>query len=258
MAKNFLEIIESIKKVPFSVLITNGTLLNEVNISKIIEAGLGRLMISFDGAKKETFEKIRRGADFEKIISNIELINNLKENLSSPRPEVCFSTTLMRSNIEEFPLIVQLAYQLKINIISCKPVQILFPEMEAENLDNFSYLTARYFNQAQKLANELGVKLEPTPDLSKLIKKDKNLSECANEILDKTYKVKSCGEYLPILFISPDGKVKPCTMWGDGSIGDFKIQNFRDIWEGNEFKRLITQVESGNFSGGCLKCRYLV
>jgi len=47
-----MEVIKYIKDVPFSVLITNGTLLNEVNISEMINCGLSRLFISIDGAKK--------------------------------------------------------------------------------------------------------------------------------------------------------------------------------------------------------------
>ncbi len=247
MAKNFLEIIGSIKDVPFSVLITNGTLLNEVNISKIIEAGLDRLMISFDGAKKETFEKIRKGADFEKIISNIELLNNLKEKKSASIPELCFSTTLMKPNIEEFPLIVQLAYQLKINIISCKPIDIFMPELDNETLEGFDELTACYYIKAQKLANELGIKLEPVPYLLELTKREQKLAESANVALNKINEPKKCREYLPVLFIFPDGKVKPCTRWKKGPIGDFTNQNFWEIWEADEFKKLRNETESGNF-----------
>lgn len=258
LAKDFLEIISFLKGVPTSALITNGTLLNKINIAKIIQVGLGRLFISFDGAKKETFEKIRKGADFEKIISNIELINNLKENLSSSRPELCFSTTLMRSNIEQFPLIVQLAYQLKINIISCKPVDIFMPELEKEALGNFYELTTCYYIKAQELANELGIKLEPAPYLLELTKREQKLSKSANVALNKTNEPKKCREYLPVLFISPDGKVKPCTRWEEGPIGDFTNQSFWEIWEADEFKKLRNETESGNFRESCLQCPYLV
>jgi len=224
----------------------------------MIESGLGRLFISFDGAKKETFEIIRRGANFEKIIANIKLINRMKEKFSSSNPEVCFTTTLMRSNIEEFSLIIQLASQLKINAVCCKLVQILFPEMEKEALENFEDLTTECFTIAQNVAEELKIKLEPTPDLLKLVRKDENLSKCANGVLNKSNKVKKCGENLPILFIFPDGLVKPCTMWKEKPIGDFKTQGFWEIWEADDFKKLRSEIESGNFRESCLKCRYLV
>jgi radical SAM protein with 4Fe4S-binding SPASM domain len=258
MSKDFLDIIEYIKDVPFSVLITNGTLLNETNISKLIEAGLGRLFISFDGARKETFEEIRKGANFEKIISNIKLINNLKEEHSSLKPEVCFTTTLMKSNIEEFTQVIQLAYQLKISTICCKPVQILFPEMEKEDLRKIEDIAMHCFNQAQELTEKLGIKLEPTPDLLRLLKKDEEIPRFMFDSSGKANSVKKCGECLPILFISPDGKVKPCTMWKEAPIGDFMVQDFWEIWEADEFKKLRSETDSGNFREDCLKCPYLV
>lgn len=52
-------------------LSTNATLLTEDAALKIMEAGLGYIVFSVDGYNKETYEKIRKGADFDMVEKNI-------------------------------------------------------------------------------------------------------------------------------------------------------------------------------------------
>jgi radical SAM protein with 4Fe4S-binding SPASM domain len=54
---------------------TNGLLLNRENIYQLANAGLDWIIISVDGATKSTYEQIRRGGDFEKLVKNITLLN---------------------------------------------------------------------------------------------------------------------------------------------------------------------------------------
>ncbi len=55
---------------------TNGTILND-EIKKLLQNKNFRVGISIDAVKKETYEKIRRNADFEKTIENFEHFNSL-------------------------------------------------------------------------------------------------------------------------------------------------------------------------------------
>ena len=52
-------------------LFSNGSVLDDNKIDRIIESGLNDIRFSIDGVKKETYEKIRKGLNFEKTISNI-------------------------------------------------------------------------------------------------------------------------------------------------------------------------------------------
>jgi MoaA/NifB/PqqE/SkfB family radical SAM enzyme len=51
---------------------TNGTVLNGDMTREILGVDLDWISFSFDGCTKETYERIRKGADFEKTISNIK------------------------------------------------------------------------------------------------------------------------------------------------------------------------------------------
>ncbi|WOF15385.1 radical SAM protein [Methanoplanus sp. FWC-SCC4] len=57
-------------------LTTNGTLLNEKNLDKLIKSNIDVIDISIDAHYKETYEKIRVGGSFEKVVNNV--LNLLK------------------------------------------------------------------------------------------------------------------------------------------------------------------------------------
>src|SRR5262249_28626962 len=57
--------------VPYSEIITNGTLLNEASIDKILTAAITCLTFSIDGATREVYESIRVGASFDRVLGNL-------------------------------------------------------------------------------------------------------------------------------------------------------------------------------------------
>lgn len=65
---------------------TNGSLLTQELSQKIIHSGLDRLSFSFDGFKKETYEKIRVGGDFNQTVQNIKQFLEVKKKLRSKKP----------------------------------------------------------------------------------------------------------------------------------------------------------------------------
>ena len=56
---------------------TNGTLLNKNDIEELAKCNV-KLSVSIDGITKETYEKIRVGANFEKVLQNIIMLNKFK------------------------------------------------------------------------------------------------------------------------------------------------------------------------------------
>ena len=56
---------------------TNGLLLDKEMVKHLLQAGLDRLIISVDGATPNSYENIRQGGNFEKLIKNIIHMNLL-------------------------------------------------------------------------------------------------------------------------------------------------------------------------------------
>lgn len=55
-----------------TVLSTNGTLLNEEHARRLRASKLDILILSFDGFRRETYEKVRKNANYDKTLRNIE------------------------------------------------------------------------------------------------------------------------------------------------------------------------------------------
>lgn len=75
---------------------TNAQLLTKDKTDKICKAGLDRIIISADGITKETYEKIRLNASWEKLINNIRYLQIL-----SPRPIIRIQTCELPQNEKE-------------------------------------------------------------------------------------------------------------------------------------------------------------
>lgn len=99
---------------------TNATLLSAERIKTIINSGLDKLIISFDGATKETYEKIRVGANFEAVVQNIKnLILAKKKN-----PFVSLQMVVTKDNEAEVPMFRKLADDMNVDEAYLKSLDI--------------------------------------------------------------------------------------------------------------------------------------
>ena len=71
---------------------TNAMFLDERMSRRLIEAGLDRISISIDGIEKTEYEKVRIGADFDKLIQNLESLIRLKEEYGVTYPKIRIQT----------------------------------------------------------------------------------------------------------------------------------------------------------------------
>jgi organic radical activating enzyme len=88
----------------FMGLTTNATLLDEEISRKLLTAGLDSLTVSFDGAIKETFERIRIGAKFEAVIANVKTYFELRNEIN-PKSQLrlhCIVSDLTRDQQDAF------------------------------------------------------------------------------------------------------------------------------------------------------------
>jgi len=84
---------------------TNATLLDKEKSEMLLESGLTRLLIGFDGFTKEEYEIVRKGAHYESVIENIDYFLKLKKKLKKRLPVVRISLVLMKDNsnhLEDF------------------------------------------------------------------------------------------------------------------------------------------------------------
>jgi len=81
---------------------TNAMLMTEDVSAGLIDAGLDRISISFEGFTKEVYERYRVGAVFETVLANIEALQSLKARLGVQHPRVRVQTVLLPELVDSF------------------------------------------------------------------------------------------------------------------------------------------------------------
>jgi len=84
---------------------TNGLSLNEKKTGELLDAGLDRMIFSVDGATKETYERIRTGSNYERVVNNIKALVKTRNERGLKRPLVRVQMVKMKENeheIEDF------------------------------------------------------------------------------------------------------------------------------------------------------------
>jgi radical SAM protein with 4Fe4S-binding SPASM domain len=83
-----------------TLLSTNGTFLDEKTAARVLDSPLEQITLSFDGAKKETFEFYRKGAKFEKVRDNFVRFARMKHERRS-KLQIVVQMVKMEGNAAE-------------------------------------------------------------------------------------------------------------------------------------------------------------
>jgi radical SAM protein with 4Fe4S-binding SPASM domain len=84
--KNFTEMLRyaKAKGILEVTSLTNGTLMDEVICREIVDARMDQLVVSVDGFTKETYEKIRVGANYDVVMDNIKTLLRIRGKSRKP------------------------------------------------------------------------------------------------------------------------------------------------------------------------------
>lgn len=252
LRNDILEILEfaiscGIKNV---ALISNGVLLDEPLIEKLIRMQLTHITVSLDGLKK-TNDSIRSKGTFKKVVDNLDKLIVYREKISSIFPTVGINFTIMNKNIGDILNTVKFAKRKKYNAIIFQPV--LFSNISMHE---------KKINALWPSGEDL-IKLEVTLDkLIELKKKlkglDINTDTAVLKAIPDYFRGKDlshdfkCYEAIKRLVITCVGKVWSCK----GIYGDLKKNNLKQIWFSEESRAVREKIKHCN--AHCLQdCVYL-
>ncbi len=247
LCKELFEIIELIHRGGIKVyLISNGMLLDE-NVARRL-AGLSvNLMISIDGANKEDYEKIRKGANFQRLRESVAIADEYNILDSCP-------VTVGKHNYEEIGSLFRFADEIgykKITFLGLKPCEN-YEEyvLNAEEYEKFFLSVIRY----QKVY-EMDVYVDEP--FFKPFLKEYDIKYSANPengiiVPDVSHCV--FGDYM---FIETNGDVKPCT-FAPVVMGNVNEKGIDEIWNDMQNSELIKEIKDFSTRGSpCRECKYL-
>jgi len=152
-------------------LISNFQLADEEMIELIVKNNI-ELTISIDGVEKNTYETIRRGAKFDRLESNLELLKTLRTQIRN-KMILNMNVVVMRENYHILADFVEYAHKYKFDFVCFMPMnfipqngvkkqkiikeqQDIFSDIDMEELKIMSYQMLA----ANKKAREFGIRIE--------------------------------------------------------------------------------------------------
>ena len=245
---NLFELLDLMRQRQLEVhLITNGMLLSSQIIIALKQLGV-RVMISIDGATQATYEAIRNGANFDKVVQAAR--SCVKEGLLE-----AINFTILKRNYTEIPGILELAASIgvgKVTFIGLKPCQSYTEEL----------LTPQEYGEAIRLAcqaaQETGVEFFfDEPFFWATVREwglPARMPAVNTGILAPSTSACIFGEYL---FIETNGDVKPCS-FAPMTLGNVNEKPLGEIWREVLSSPFFSQIKDPKTrTGSCQNCRYL-
>ena len=237
---------------------SNLTLFNARRAAACVTSKLDTLHVSLDGATKETYEFIRVGSNFERVIGNLELLRKTKRELHSAAPRVRLVFVLMRRNLEELAALVELAHEMEVGEIFAqhlchdfgestlpakyRPMRDFVDEQTllGEDLGRID----RCFAEARESAERLGVSLRlPNPRPTPHAAEKRGRERC-----DWAWRG---------MYFSFDGQAMPCCMISTPdrfNFGSAVEKGARAVWTSADYENFRQALESDEPPEICRSC----
>jgi MoaA/NifB/PqqE/SkfB family radical SAM enzyme len=285
--KDFIPIIEFLHSYHPKVLIyfvSNCTLLDRRKRLCIVENNVDTITFSIDASIKETYEKIRKGARFEKVIANILALKELKVKLQSTNPKVHAIFVMLNSNIQEAE---QFLDQLEFLGIESITFHHLVKEgainYEEESLFNyrakFNYYHKLVTTKAKALKIPISIpeKFNTQEDWFPYSEEEVNVQEmreiipdenldCTESKLRNVYQRKvenkfidkfkpRCSFPFKEVHIKQKRYIKPCAYLSGPPLGDLKKEkSILKVFQNEEFSKLRKSMFESEIDMRCRKC----
>ncbi len=267
------------------IISTNALLITEKIIKKLMHYDV-ELSVSIDGATKEVYEKIRAGGSFDKLLSQLDLINKFKK-IYNPGMKKRLCAVAMEENYHELEDIVDFAYKYEFDSITFTPVSnytdnnfVFYGKKDLDaKVDKIKEKSEKYGIELENcLPSEKQylslLKDKYGPDFESVInerikRKDENTADNSNPYCGKEFLIKkdakennskiiSCFSPWQKLFIDCAGVVKTNCNCGEALIlGDINAGSIESIWNGSNIMNLRHNLLVNDKYAGCAdNCKF--
>ncbi|TEB05786.1 Antilisterial bacteriocin subtilosin biosynthesis protein AlbA [Pelotomaculum schinkii] len=211
-----------------TVLVTNGTQIDEMNAKTIAEK-FSNVHISLDGPDQQTHESIRPGT-FNLIISAIQSLKASKVR------KITLSMVVNKNNVNKTAEMVKFAHDLECNLSLIRLIPV-GKDTEGLEVSNAEYVHAsnRAYRAYVSTIREAG---EQFRSIREIIEQHKpifslTVADLPYDFIYHRIPKKNCGLGINQLSISPDGFVFPCHALQQKQyvLGTLKQESIRNIYE---------------------------
>lgn len=228
--------------VPFSDVITNGLLLTERSIGKLLDAHISRLTISIDGGTKALYESIRLGAKFDLLLRNVRLFQSIRGDAPT---RLRINHVLMPQNADAFDAFLELAESLGADMVEVRTLSPMGePEIRATD-------DPRFWAKVRDCREKLAAFCARTGILDSGWLRDR--AECI-DVHDAAGARMICRRPWDTLAIHANGDAGICMAWDRAPVGNLARDTFAEIWNGVALAAVRDEFERDQPGVDCLHC----
>ena len=211
---------------------------------QLVALQLDQLTFSIDGATKQTFESIRVGADYDRVLANIRQLHEIKARQGSRKPFLRANYVAMRRNIEELPLAVEVLAKIGIQEVIVSDLMPPSAELAKEHLSRWPELAAPAIAEARRVATRHGIAFVAPAEFPSPPSSQPQRIDGPHTPLDRDFYLRHpCYEPWQTVYIAHDGNVRPCCAM-DRSFGNLANEDLTAIWNNAEYQLLRRSVNS--------------
>lgn len=237
----FRDILEFLNKYPVrKYFVTNGTTLHRIK-EYLFDYKVDIMAVSLDGATAKTNNAIRRKSSFDQIVSGLRTIVQHKKGEKTNYPYINFIFTLMRSNLNELPDMVDLAYDLGIEEVKAVYMTSFSESLKDEVLWNRADEVKSVFSETIERGDKLGIKVKLPYIQGEDVAGDKFHKDCLVGWRD--------------FFIGADGYIRPCQSISRKMFHISRYDSFQEAWNSEEMVNFRSVVnDHDEMWEGCKHC----
>jgi len=118
-SKNLEEFLRILNKKHISTTISTNlsVKISEERIKKIISSGLNHIIVSLDGASKDSYNEYRRGGNFDLVIENMKRFVAIRDKINSNTPYITWQFLIFRFNEHEINKAQRMAKEIGVDRI---------------------------------------------------------------------------------------------------------------------------------------------
>lgn len=237
---------------------SNLTLLGDKQAERCITSGLHRLHVSIDGATTATYERIRVGSHFDRVIHNLERLQLARQQKQSKYPHLQLVMVLMRQNLPELPDLVKLAHRYSVESLF---VQHLCHDFGESTLPDH-YQPMRQFVEAETLLEADLQQIEPIFAQARSLAQTYNIDLRLPRLQPKLHPPETpgrerCDWAWKGAYISYQGLAMPCCMISTPdrlNFGDLLQQGVDQTWQGEAYQTFRQQLDTDTPPEVCRSC----
>jgi MoaA/NifB/PqqE/SkfB family radical SAM enzyme len=238
---------------------TNATLMTPEMSEIFVRLGVDSITFSIDGATSQTYERIRRGANFEEVVAYISKLQEIKQRHGNVKPNMILACVIMTDNIHEITELIKLAKLLGMTHVHFEdllwqndPDYIDFYHKHSISMLKRDEISG-YFHEAIQAGHELGIKLT-SQWFDRLGMHASRMREPSNtHMRNKMTGELVCAEPWTTIYVTWNGDVLTCCA-SEKIFGNLNTQNIYEIWHGNTFEEYRNQMAGYNIPKECDNC----